>query len=70
MFFRRFIDNSSLFDELVERAEQTPGARWEMGGNAALMANRFFIEGCDVLLAAKMTPRLQKTLPNGVKGTK
>ncbi|XP_034239358.1 ADP-dependent glucokinase [Thrips palmi] len=63
----RFIHNSTLFDQLVERAEQIPGARWEMGGNAAVMAARFSLEGCDVLLAAKMTPRLQKTLPLGVK---
>ncbi|KAJ1522971.1 hypothetical protein ONE63_002108 [Megalurothrips usitatus] len=63
----RFVHNSSLFDSLVERAEQVPGARWEMGGNAAVMASRFSFEGCDVLLAAKMTPRLQKTLPPGVK---
>ena len=60
--------NSSLFDMLVERAEQVPGAKWEVGGNAAVMAARFFLEGCDVVLGAKMTPRLQKTLPSGLKG--
>lgn len=52
----------------MERAEQVPGARWEMGGNAAVMAARLALEDCDVLLAAKMTPRLLKTLPPSVKG--
>ncbi|XP_026286281.1 ADP-dependent glucokinase-like [Frankliniella occidentalis] len=63
----RFVHNSSLFDMLVEQAEQVPGARWEMGGTAAVMANRFSLEGCDVLLGAKMTPRLLKAFSPNVK---
>jgi len=32
------------------------------------MAMRFVVEGCEVLLAAAMTPKLQESLPEGVKG--
>lgn len=64
---RRFVSNSTLFDELVSVAESHPSAKWVIGGNAPIMASRFHTEGCEVLLASRMTPRLQKSLPKGIK---
>ncbi|XP_046383849.1 ADP-dependent glucokinase [Ischnura elegans] len=63
----RYMSNSTFFDETVEIASKIPGAYYALGGNAPVMASRFFREGCDVLLAAKMTQELQKSLPNGMK---
>ncbi|XP_063226286.1 ADP-dependent glucokinase [Bacillus rossius redtenbacheri] len=62
----RYVSNSSLFDELVNRAFATAGSHSGLGGNAPVMASRFAHEGCKVLLAAKMSPELQKFLPRGV----
>ncbi|CAB3370150.1 Hypothetical predicted protein [Cloeon dipterum] len=59
----RYIENASLFDELVDNASGLPGAHFALGGNAPVMASRFVLEGCQVILAAKMTPELQQHLP-------
>lgn len=65
--FRRYITNSSLFDELVASAAGLPGAHYALGGNAPVMATRFVLEGCEVVLAAKMTSELQAHLPQTMK---
>jgi ADP-dependent glucokinase len=36
-------------------ARALPSTQWSVGGNAAVMANRFALEGCDVLLGTKLT---------------
>ncbi|XP_067011429.1 ADP-dependent glucokinase [Anabrus simplex] len=63
----RYVSNGSLFDTLVANAEKMNSAHYGLGGNAPVMASRFHLEGCEVLLAAKMTDELQKTLPKGVR---
>lgn len=54
----RFISNSSFFSELVALAKQAPSARYHIGGNAPVMANRFVKEGCEVLLGAQLSKSL------------
>lgn len=63
----RFIQNSTLFDELVKTAKKVPTAQYVIGGNAPVMARRFAKEGCNVLLGAQMSEELQKQLPVDVK---
>lgn len=63
----RYISNDTLFDTIVDIASHIEGSHFALGGNAPVMAKRFLLEGCEVLLAAKMTSQLQKTLPEGVK---
>nr|CAD7405843.1 unnamed protein product [Timema cristinae] len=64
----RYMSNSTLFDELVLSAYKSHTSHHSVGGNAPVMASRFLSEGCHVLLAAKMTTELQKTLPEGITG--
>jgi ADP-dependent glucokinase len=52
----------------VDIASRIEGSHFALGGNAPVMAKRFAVEGCEVLLAAKMTPKLQESLPEGVRG--
>ena len=52
----------------MDTASLAEGSHFALGGNAPVMATRFVVEGCEVLLAAAMTPKLQKFLPKGVKG--
>lgn len=53
--------NGTLFKQLVGYAKllgkDTSGIQWYMGGNAPLMAVRFFMEGADVLLGAHMSKK-------------
>jgi len=60
----RYITNSTLFDELVAIASRMKNSRYALGGNAPLMAQRLSQEGCEVLLAATLTPRLRLSLPS------
>nr|CAD7601871.1 unnamed protein product [Timema genevievae] len=62
----RYMSNSTLFEELVLSAAKSHTSHYALGGNAPVMASRFVSEGCHVLLAAKMTTDLQKTLPEGI----
>ncbi|XP_041981350.1 ADP-dependent glucokinase [Aricia agestis] len=62
----RFMSNSKLFDQLVEDALKLPDTRWAIGGNAPLMAKRFFLEGWRVLLGAKMSDKLKSYIPNEI----
>ncbi|XP_054262214.1 ADP-dependent glucokinase [Macrosteles quadrilineatus] len=63
----QYVSNSTLFDELVAIASQMEGSRYSIGGNAPLMGHRMSIEGCEVLLAATLTPRLRLSLPSTLK---
>lgn len=63
----RYISNDTLFDAIVDMASRAEGSHFALGGNAPVMATRFVVEGCEVLLAASMTPKLQESLPKGVK---
>lgn len=54
--FRRFSNNTDLFDSLVSAASSINGSHWSIGGNAPTMSQRLALEGWDVLLAAKMSP--------------
>ncbi|KAJ9578303.1 hypothetical protein L9F63_005469, partial [Diploptera punctata] len=63
----RYISDDKLFDAIVDKAARVEGSHYALGGNAPVMAKRFVTEGCDVLLAAKMTPELQRTLPKDLK---
>lgn len=61
------MSNGKLYEELIEQALNLPDTRWALGGNAPLMARRFFLEGWRVLLAAKMSAALKKYIPEGIK---
>ena len=65
--FRRYLSNSTVFNELVDTA-LSKNARYAIGGNAPIMAMRFAEAGFSVLLAAKITPLLEKDLPNNISG--
>lgn len=58
--------NETLFDELVLKARTFKSSYSSIGGNAALMALRFVREGCDVIVAAKMTKSLRQMIPEAV----
>ncbi|CAH2041640.1 unnamed protein product, partial [Iphiclides podalirius] len=62
----RFMSNSKLYDDLVEQALKLPDTRWAIGGNAPLMAKRFFIEGWKVLFGAKMSKKLKTYIPDEI----
>lgn len=59
----RYMPNRTLFDQLVTRARSFPSSYSTIGGNAAIMALRFAREGCDVILAAKLTRSLHQMIP-------
>ena len=67
LFCRRFVQNDSLLFDLVSVSNSLEGTRWAIGGNAPVMASRFATEGCQVLLGAKMTSRLQEQMPDQIK---
>ena len=67
LVFRRYMTNEKLFEELVSRARASPSSYSSIGGNAPVMALRFAQEGCDVVLAAKMTKSLRRMIPESVK---
>ncbi|EDW72692.2 uncharacterized protein Dwil_GK17138 [Drosophila willistoni] len=64
----RMMANGTLFRQLVEYAKIMGEERihWYMGGNAPLMAVRFFMEGADVLLGAHMSKKLRPLLPKEI----
>ncbi|GBP50326.1 ADP-dependent glucokinase [Eumeta japonica] len=63
----RFMSNGELYDNLVEEALNLPGSRWALGGNAPLMAKRFYLEGWKVLLGGKMSKKLKSYIPEDIK---
>ncbi|XP_012258006.2 ADP-dependent glucokinase [Athalia rosae] len=63
----RFMPNGSLFNQLVSHARSFSSSYSNIGGNAPVMAFRFAKEGCDVLLAAKMTKSLRQLIPSNIR---
>lgn len=63
------MSDSELFKQWVSKAASVKNSRWALGGNAPVMATRFHKEGCKVLLAAKITDQLKKSLPTDIEGT-
>ncbi|CAG5043641.1 unnamed protein product [Parnassius apollo] len=62
----RFMSNSKLYDDLVEQALKLPDTRWAIGGNAPLMAKRFYLEGWKVMFGAKMSKKLKSYIPEEI----
>ncbi|CAH0385090.1 unnamed protein product [Bemisia tabaci] len=61
----RYISNTTLFNELITKAASLPSSRYSVGGNAPVMATRFALEGCSVMLSTLATPSLrEKLLPD------
>lgn len=60
------MSNSKLYDDLVDQALKLPDTRWAIGGNAPLMAKRFFIEGWKVLFGGKMSKKLKTYIPEEI----
>lgn len=60
------MSNSTLFDSLVAAARSYDSSYSMIGGNAALMSMRLVREGCDVVLAAKMTTDLLQMIPEAI----
>ena len=69
LHFRRYITNETLFDTLLSSAWLSEEAHTALGGNAAVMANRFKQEGCHVLLGATVTNQLRDQIHPDIIGT-
>ncbi|XP_044008800.1 ADP-dependent glucokinase [Aphidius gifuensis] len=63
----RYMSDDKLFNEIVDKARSYSSSYSAIGGNAPVMAMRFSKEGCDVLLAAKMTASLKLMLPDDIE---
>ena len=55
----RYVSDKRMFRELVHLADELPGVRHVLGGNAPVMANRIATEGGVVLLAARLSEELR-----------
>ncbi|XP_011504910.1 PREDICTED: ADP-dependent glucokinase [Ceratosolen solmsi marchali] len=62
----RFMSNNTLFDDLVASARSYSSSYSTIGGNAAVMAMRLVREGCDVVLAARLTTSLLQMIPQAI----
>ena len=62
----RYVSDKTMFRELVRIADELPGVRHVLGGNAPVMANRIAKEGGVVLLAARMSQELRADMDDGV----
>ncbi|KAI0215573.1 putative ADP-dependent glucokinase [Lamellibrachia satsuma] len=61
----RYIKNATVFMSLVQATRDVNNSIEKLGGNAPMMATRFHMEGCKVLLGGKLSPQLQKQIaPN------
>ena len=70
MFFcpcRRYVSNSALFDQCVLTARSVNGSRYSIGGNAPVMADRFALEGWQVLLGAIMKEATIRRLHKSIR---
>ncbi|XP_065082195.1 ADP-dependent glucokinase [Ochlerotatus camptorhynchus] len=67
----RFTANKTLFQNLVRLAKKAQNAdpRWALGGNAPVIGSRLATEGAEVILAAKMSSKLQSHLRADVRLT-
>lgn len=66
---RRYVSDGKLFSDWVEHAKRLEISRRALGGNAPVMAKRLAMEGCSVLLGAKMSEEAAKHLHNDVQLT-
>ena len=62
----RYMSNKTLFSSMIETAKTLDGVRIVLGGNAPVMANRFALEGAEVLLAAQASPHFKALLRPGI----
>uniref|UniRef100_A0A8C4QE31 ADP-dependent glucokinase 2 n=1 Tax=Eptatretus burgeri TaxID=7764 RepID=A0A8C4QE31_EPTBU len=65
----RYMENKTLFQNLVQLSLEVSGTRRLLGGNAPVMANRLAHEGCQVLLGAQLSHHLRKHLHKRVSVT-
>ena len=63
----RYMSNRTLFEKMVSSAKNLKGVRTALGGNAPVMANRFALEGLEVLLAAQSSPDFKNLLKPGIE---
>ncbi|XP_041468099.1 ADP-dependent glucokinase-like [Lytechinus variegatus] len=63
----RYVHNRELFRKIVKLSKQQAGHWSVVGGNAAVIANRLAIEGCDVLLGGRATPSTLQEFHQHVK---
>lgn len=63
------MSNSTIFRRWVAEAKLLNGSRLSIGGNAPVMANRFAMEGWEVLLGANMKQDLRQKLHKSVTVT-
>ena len=64
---RRYFSSKEQFGNLVEAAKRLEGAKWAIGGNAPVMAQRFAMEGCTVLLGSLGTQQMAEKLHPSVQ---
>eukprot|EP00939_MAST-03C_sp_MAST-3C-sp1_P001835 g1835.t1 len=62
----RFVTKKELFDQVVRAAEKASSSSYRAGGNAALMANRFALDGFQVILSGQVSSQLSKHLEDRV----
>ena len=65
---RRYIKNVTLFMRLVQATRDVKNSREKLGGNAPMMAARFHMEGCKVLLGGKLSQQLRKQIAPDILG--
>lgn len=53
---------------LVQATRDVNNSIEKLGGNAPMMATRFHMEGCKVLLGGKLSPQLQKQIAPNILG--
>ncbi|XP_037938891.1 ADP-dependent glucokinase-like [Teleopsis dalmanni] len=65
----RIMPNTELFRKLINIAKtrHRNQIQWFIGGNAPLMGIRFFMEGADVLLGARLSHKLRRLIPEEIK---
>lgn len=66
----RFTSDKAMFRRLIAAAtsnDKNKEIRWSLGGNAPVMAIRFFKEGATVLLASKMSSKLRESIPDEIQ---
>ncbi|XP_067941684.1 ADP-dependent glucokinase-like [Watersipora subatra] len=54
----RYVSNKEFFQEVISMTQRYENTRWEVGGNAPVMAKRLALEGSEVLLGAQRSPNV------------
>jgi ADP-dependent glucokinase len=64
----RYIDNPELFEKILESTINLKNKQWDIGGNAAIMANKFAMKGCSsILLSGAIGEKLSSLLHSSIK---